>query len=102
MLALGLLGAALGLEAASLVALAQRKLAGKPDAYRDVQQQVSSKRSEREPQCLDDTGATFDRQSTNALAWQGAFDHPGRSVVVRDRSPAADQLAGLERYGGPG
>jgi hypothetical protein len=43
---------------------------------------------------LDDPGAMSERQCANAFAGQSAFDHPGRTVVMGNRSTAADQLSG--------
>lgn len=108
MLALGLLGAVLGLDSGSLVALAQRKLAGKPEAYREAAQAcieaghaLSIEPAPAVPP-RGDGGAWY--MSGNQAAGLGAIEAGVRFVAAYPITPASDVLewmaGALEQCGG--
>lgn len=108
MLAVGLLGAMLGLEAAALVALARRKLAGKPEDYRLAAQACieagHALRVEPAPAVppLGDPGAWY--ISGNQAAGLGAIEAGIRFVAAYPITPASDVLewmaSALQQCGG--
>lgn len=108
MLALGLLGGALGLDCASLVELAQRKLAGKPDAYREAARACieSGYGLAIEPApavpARGSPGAWY--LSGNQAAGLGAIEAGIRFVAAYPITPASDVLewmaGALEKCGG--
>jgi 2-oxoglutarate ferredoxin oxidoreductase subunit alpha len=108
MLALGLLGAALGLEAASLVTLAQRKLAGKPDAYRDAARACIEAGHglsiQPAPTVPPRGGAGTWYMSGNQAAGLGAIEAGVRFVAAYPITPASDVLewmaGALQQCGG--
>jgi len=108
MLALGLLGGLLGLPAAGMVALAARKLAHKPQAFRDAAVACIERGLAEQPACrlqappLGATGACY--LSGNQAAGLGALEAGIRFVAAYPITPASDVLewlAGpLEQLGG--
>ncbi len=108
MLVLGVLGRLLGLPSAGLVELAARKLAGKPQAYRDAAAACIEQGAARQldwklqvPPTVA-TGACY--MSGNQAAGLGALEAGIRFVAAYPITPASDVLewmaGGLEQVGG--
>lgn len=108
MLALGLLGRLLGLPAASMAELAARKLARKPQAYRDAATVCIDRGAATELACKlvvpprGTTGTWY--LSGNQAAGLGALESGIRFVAAYPITPASDVLewmaGGLEQLGG--
>jgi hypothetical protein len=45
---------------------------------------------------LDDSGSLFQRDGPDPFTGKGAGNHPGRALVMGERTTAADQLLGFE------
>ena len=108
MLVLGLLGGLLGLPQASLCELAEQKLSGKPQAYREAATACIQRGANETLDCRlqvpprGDTGVCY--LSGNQAAGLGALEAGIRFVAAYPITPASDVLewmaGGLEKVGG--